>query len=67
MVLLWGRSSGQVVSELVFSDDPSSNPSEDYSFSVNIGLKRTKIKKKRPGLAHILKKVLLFNCSLYIT
>ena len=40
-----------VVSVLVFySDDPSSNPAEAYSFySVNC-LKRTKIIKKRPGI-----------------
>ena len=46
-----------MVSVLAFySDDPSSNPAEVYNFSVKLLLKRTKINKKRPGLAHFLKK-----------
>ena len=41
------RGGGQVVSMLVFfSNDPSSNPAEVYSFSVILCLKRTKINKK---------------------
>ena len=52
-----GRGGGQVVSVLAFySDDPSSNPAEVYNFSVKLLLKRTKINKKRPGLAHFFKK-----------
>ena len=51
--LMLGRGGGQVVSMLAFySDDPSSNPAEVYNFSVKLLLKRTKINKKRPGLAH---------------
>ena len=50
-----GRGGGQVVSALAFySDDPSSNPTEVYNFSVKLLLKRTKINKKMPGLAHFL-------------
>ena len=46
-----------MVSVLAFySDNPSSNPAEVYNFSVKLLLKRTKINKKRPGLAHFLKK-----------
>ena len=49
-----------MVSVLAFySDNPSSNPAEVYNFSVKLLLKRTKINKKRPGLAHFKKKVLL--------
>ena len=45
-----------MVSVLAFySDDPSSNPAEVYNFSVKLLLKRTKINKKRPGLAHLKK------------
>ena len=48
-----GRNADQVVSVLAFqSDDPRSNPAEVLSFySVNC-LKRTKISKKRPRMAH---------------
>ena len=55
-----GSGGGQVVSVLAFySVDPSSNPAEVYNFSVKLLLKRTKINKKRPGLAHFfLKKAL---------
>ena len=36
-----GRGGGQVVSELAFySDDPSSNPAEAYSFSVKFVLEK---------------------------
>ena len=53
-----GRGGGQVVSVLAFySDNPSSNPAEVYNFSVILLLKRTKINKKRPGLANFLKKI----------
>ena len=46
-----------MVSVLAFySDDPSSIPAEVYNFSVKLLLKRTKINKKRPGLAQFLKK-----------
>ena len=47
---LEGSGVGQVVS--VLAADPSSNPAEVYNFSVKLYLKRTKINKKRPGLAH---------------
>ena len=51
-----GRGGGQSVSVLAFySDDPSSNPAEVYNFSVKFLLKRTKINKKRPGLADFLR------------
>ena len=45
---------GQVVSMLAFySDDPSLNPAEAYSFLCkNCVWKRTKINKKRTELAH---------------
>ena len=53
-----GCGGGQVVSVLAFySDDPSSNPAEVFNFSVKLLLKRTKINKKRPGLAHLKKRV----------
>ena len=57
-----GRGGGLVVSVLAFySDDPSSIPAEVYNFSVKLLLKRTKINKKRPGLAHFfLKKTTIF-------
>ena len=42
----------------LYSDDPNSNPDEAYSFSVNLHLKRMKINKKRPRLAHFLNKVM---------
>ena len=46
--LVLGRGGGQVVSVLAFySDDPSSNPTEVYKFSVKLLLKRTKINKNR--------------------
>ena len=42
-----------MVSALAFSSDvPSSNPAEAFIFSVKCVLKRTKINKKRPRLAH---------------
>ena len=46
-----------MVSVLAFySDDQSSNPAESLQvFSVKFCLKRTKMNKKRPGLAHFLK------------
>ena len=48
-----GRGGGQVVSVLAFySDDPSSNPAEVYSFFRNIRLEKN---KKGPGSAHFLK------------
>ena len=52
----YGLCGGLVVSAFAFySDDPSSIPAEVYNFSVNLLLKRTKINKKRPGLAHLKK------------
>ena len=58
--LALGCGGGLVVSVLAFySDDPSSIPAEVYNFSVKLLLKRTKINKKRPGLAQFLKKTLL--------
>ena len=51
-----------MVSVLAFySDDPSSIPAEVYNFSVKLLLKRTKINKKRPGLAQFFKKTLLYQ------
>ena len=55
-----GSGGSQVVSVLTFnSDDPSSNPAEVYSFYSVYCLKRTKINKKRPGMAHSFKKMFL--------
>ena len=52
-----GENSGLWINGLVHmtnfkSYDPSSNPTDAYSFSVTFVFKKTKIKKKRPGLAH---------------
>ena len=48
-----GGGGGQVVSMLAFYfHDPSSNPAEVYSFYSLNCLKRTKINKTRPGMAH---------------
>ena len=45
---------GQVVIEDAFySDDPSSNPTDANSFSVNFVFENNKNKQKRPGLAHL--------------
>ena len=42
-----------------YSDNLSSNPAEAYSFfCIKLCLKRTKINKKRPGMAHFLKEIL---------
>ena len=50
-----GRGGGQVVSVLAFySDDPSSNPAEVYSFFRNIRIEKN---KKGPGSAHFLEKI----------
>ena len=47
---------GQVVSMLAFySDNPSSNPAEAYSFFCKIVFEKVENKQKRPGLAHVLK------------
>ena len=49
--LILGRGGGQVVSVLTsYSDNPSSNPAEAYSFFC---FKGTKINKKRPGIEHL--------------
>ena len=40
-----------------YSDDPSSNPTEVYSFSVKLLLKRTKSNKKRPGVGPFIKRL----------
>ena len=43
-----GRGGGQVVSMLaVYSDDPSSNPADIYSFSVKFVFEKNKNKQKR--------------------
>ena len=43
-----------MVSVLDFnSDDPSLNPADDNNFSVKLYLKRMKLNKKRPGMAHL--------------
>ena len=48
-----GRGGGQVVSVLAFfSDDPSSNPAEAYSFSVNLVFEKNENTQKRPGLVY---------------
>ena len=55
-----GRGGGQVVSVLaLYSDDPSSNPAEVYSFSVILCLKRTKINKNEAGVGPPFKKNIL--------
>ena len=45
----------------IYSDHPSSNPADDYSFSVNWCLKRRKISKERSGLVHFIKTLLDFG------
>ena len=56
MVLVVGRGGGLVVSVLAFySDDLCRNPAEVCNFCVKLLLKRKKINKKRPGLAHLKK------------
>ena len=50
-----------MVSELVFSDDPSSNPSEDYSFSANIVFEKNKNKEEEAGIGPY-----LFKKELYL-
>ena len=43
-----------VIVHSFYSDDPSSNPPEAYSFfGKKLRLKITKINKKRPGLSHL--------------
>ena len=58
MELNMGCGGGQVVSVLAFySNNPSSNPAEAYSFSVKFLFeKEQKQNKKRPGLVHFFKK-----------
>ena len=61
---LLGRGGGQVISELAFySDDPSSNPIEVYSFSVILCLKRTKINEKETGVGPLFKKYCSDECD----
>ena len=51
-----GRGGGQVVSVLAFySDDPSSNPADAYGFFCAFEFEKND-NKKRPGLAHFIKK-----------
>ena len=53
-----GRGSGQVVSVVAYySDDPSSNPADAYSFSVKFVFKKNENKQKRPRLAHFCKNI----------
>ena len=55
---MWGRGCGQVVSVFAFySDDPSSNPTDAYSFfSVKFVFEKNENKpEKRPGLNHLKK------------
>ena len=48
-----GRGGGQVVSVLAFySDDPSLNPAEAYSFICNIVFENNKNKQKRGRVWH---------------
>ena len=54
-----GHGCGQVVSVLAFySDDPSSNPAEAYSFSVNFVFEKNQNKQKEGGVGHFFKKIL---------
>ena len=54
--IYWGRGGGLVVSVLAFySDDPSSNPKEDYIFSVKGSLKRTNKNKKESAVGPLKK------------
>ena len=51
-----GCGGGQVVSVLAFySNNPSSNPAEAYSFSVILCLKRTEKNKKEAGVGPLKK------------
>ena len=43
----------------LYYDDMSSNPADDTNFSVKLYLKRTKINKKRPGLAFFITFVIM--------
>ena len=50
-IIKLGRGRGQVVSVLAFySDDPSSNPTEAYSFSVKFVFEKNKNKQKEAGV-----------------
>ena len=52
-----GRGGGQVVSVLAFySDNPSSNPADAYSFSVQIVFEKNENKQKEAGVGPFLKK-----------
>ena len=52
-----GRGGSQVVSVLAFySDDPSSNPAEAYSFFCKIVFEKNKNEQKEAGLAHFFKR-----------
>ena len=52
------RGGGQVVSVIAFySDDPSSNPADITVFSVKFAFEKNKIKQKKPGWDHCLKKI----------
>ena len=47
LILIFGPCVGQVVSVLSFySDDPSTNPADAYSFSVNFVFERNENKKE---------------------
>ena len=48
----------------LFSNDPSSNPADAYSFSIQFVFEKNENKnKKRPGLAHFLKMENLYKIS----
>ena len=50
-----GRGDGQVVSVFAFySDDPSSNPAEDFSFFCNIVFEKNKNKQKGAAVGPLL-------------
>ena len=51
-----GRGGG--VGVAFYTDDPNSNPSEDYSFSVKCCLKRTKTNKPEAGVGSFFKKAM---------
>ena len=55
-----GRGNGQVVSVCAFySDDPSSNPSEAYSFFCKIVFEKNENKQKEAGIITFFKKELV--------
>ena len=67
-ILSMGCGGGQVVSVLAYySDNPSSNPTEAYSFFYKIVFEKNEINKKRPTLDHIFfkKRILCLNAATF--